>query len=197
MPISDRSYQAGLQSTLGGLRAMEGNFDEARSLWVEARTMYEELGLRARRAGRSLIPAEIELLAGNPGEAVAILRWACEKLEELGVESIRATTRHSSPTRSAKQATSRRRDVSRTWLRRAERPTTSSPRSCGASPDRRRTATPGSPTKHLLAQTTDYPDLKARAFLALGELAEARRIYEAKGNVAAAERLLARQTASS
>ena len=91
MPISDRSYQAGLQSTLGGLRAMEGNFDEARRLWVEARTMYEELGLRARRAGRSLIPAEIELLAGNPGEAVAILRWACEKLEELGVESIRAT----------------------------------------------------------------------------------------------------------
>ena len=50
---------------------------------------------------------------------------------------------------------------------------------------------------HVLAQTTDYPDLKARAFLALGELAEARRIYETKGNVAAAERLLARQTASS
>jgi hypothetical protein len=50
---------------------------------------------------------------------------------------------------------------------------------------------------HRLAQTTDYPDLKARAFIALGDLKEARRVYEAKGNIAAAELLLARQTASS
>ena len=48
-----------------------------------------------------------------------------------------------------------------------------------------------------LAQTTDYPDLKARALIALGEMGEARRIYRAKGNVAAVERLLAYQAASS
>ena len=44
---------------------------------------------------------------------------------------------------------------------------------------------------HRLALPTDYPDLKARALIALGELPEARRIYEAKGNLAAVERLSA------
>jgi hypothetical protein len=40
-----------------------------------------------------------------------------------------------------------------------------------------------------LAAPTDYPDLKARTLVALGELAEARRIYQTKGNVAAVARL--------
>jgi class 3 adenylate cyclase/tetratricopeptide (TPR) repeat protein len=198
MAIPDRSYQAGLQSTLGALRAMEGNFDDARSLWDEARTVYEELGLRARRAGRSLIPAEIELLAGNPGEAVAILDWACEKLEELGVESIRATT-------SAFLADALCEVGDFTEAKRFAELAAQS----GAHDDVvtqvmwriARSKADGdsqlAEEAHRLAQTTDYPDLKARAFIALGELAEARRIYEAKGNIAAAERLLARQTASS
>jgi hypothetical protein len=42
-----------------------------------------------------------------------------------------------------------------------------------------------------LAEPTDYPDLKARALVAAGEISEARRIYEAKGNVAAVQRLSA------
>ena len=198
MPISDRSYQAGLQSTLSALRAMEGNFDEARSLWDEARTVYEELGLRARRAGRSLIPAEIELLAGNPREAIAILGWACEKLEELGVESIRATTSafladalcEVGDFREAKRfaevaAESGARDdvVTQVMWRIARSKADGDPQLAEVA--------------HRLAQTTDYPDLKARAFIALGDLKEARRVYEAKGNIAAAELLLARQTASS
>ena len=198
MPISDRSYQAGLRSTLGALRAMEGNFEDARSLWMEARTVYEELGLRARRAGRSLIAAEIESLAGNPDEAVAILRWACDKLEELGVESIRATTSafladalceigdFAEARRFADVAaeSGAHDDVVTQVMWRIARS-----KADGDSQLAREA--------HTLAQTTDYPDLKARAFIALGELAEARRLYEAKGNVAAAEQLLARQTASS
>ena len=198
MPIPDRSYQAGLQSTLGALRAMEGNFDEARSLWDDARTVYEELGLRARRAGRSLIPAEIELLAGNPSEAIAILGWACEKLEELGVESIRATT-------SAFLADALCEVGDITEAKRFAEIAAES----GAPDDIvtqvmwriARSRADGdsqlAEEAHRLAQTTDYPDLKARAFIALGELAEARRIYEAKGNIAAADQLLARETASS
>jgi hypothetical protein len=48
-----------------------------------------------------------------------------------------------------------------------------------------------------LAERTDSPDLKARAYAAAGDLGKARLAHEAKGNVAAARRLLARQTASS
>ena len=62
----DRTIEAGLHTAMAGLRAMQGDFDEARRLWNAARTAYEELGLRSRRAGRSLNAAEIELLAGNP-----------------------------------------------------------------------------------------------------------------------------------
>jgi hypothetical protein len=40
-----------------------------------------------------------------------------------------------------------------------------------------------------LAETTDHPDLKARALAGHGEIEAARHIYEAKGNVAAAARL--------
>lgn len=48
-----------------------------------------------------------------------------------------------------------------------------------------------------LAERTDSPDLKARAYAAAGELGKARLAHEAKGNVAAVRRLLARQTSSS
>jgi tetratricopeptide (TPR) repeat protein len=194
----DKTLQAGLHSTMAALRAMEGDFDEARKLWNAARTVYEELGLRARRAGRSLVAAEIELLAGNPGEAVAILRWACELLDELGIQSIRATT--SAFLADALCVAGDFGEARRFAHQAAE---------AGAPDDvvtqvvwRIARSKADSDSKlaeeaHRLAQTTDYPDLKARALIALGELAEARRIYEAKGNTAAVEQLLARQTASS
>ena len=70
---------------------MENDFDGARRLWDEARAVYEEFGLRARRAGVSLVAAEIELLEGDPDEAVSILRWGCETLSELGMLSLRST----------------------------------------------------------------------------------------------------------
>ena len=47
----DRSLEAAIENTLAGLRAMLGEFDEARRLWVGARTKYDELGLNHRRAG--------------------------------------------------------------------------------------------------------------------------------------------------
>ena len=90
MPISDRSYRAGLRGT-GALRHGGQLRGRARSLWMEARTVYEELGLRARRTAAPHRCRD-RVAGGNPEEAVAILRWACDKLEELGVESIRATT---------------------------------------------------------------------------------------------------------
>jgi DNA-binding SARP family transcriptional activator/tetratricopeptide (TPR) repeat protein len=87
----DRALAAALMSTLGGLNAMRGEFDRARSLWSQARTLYEELGLQHRRAVRSLVPAGIELLAGNPGAAERELRYGYDTLAAMGETWVRAT----------------------------------------------------------------------------------------------------------
>ena len=188
----DRTLEAGLHTAMSGLRAMQGDFNEARRLWNAARIVYEELGLRSRRASRSLDAAQIELLAGNPQEAVAILRWGCDKLEELGFQSIRATI-------SAFLADALCVAGDLAEARRFAEVAAQS----GADDDVvtqvmwRVAVSKADGSSQLaeeawrLAAQTDYPDLKARALLALGEGAEARRIYEAKGNVAAVARLSA------
>jgi len=86
----DRSLEAAIENTLAGLRAMLGEFDEARRLWLRASTQYEELGLNFRRAARSLIAAGIEILADDYEAAERELRWAYETLEEMGDKGARA-----------------------------------------------------------------------------------------------------------
>jgi class 3 adenylate cyclase/tetratricopeptide (TPR) repeat protein len=188
----DSALTAAISSTLAALRAMQGEFDEARRLWSEARTNYDELGLRLRRAARSLIPAEIEFLAGNPDETVAILRWAYEALREMGATPLMSTV--AAFLADACAASDQRDEAIRYAEISAEH---ASPRDIvtqviwRVSVARARNAPELAAEAARLAAPTDYPDLKARALVALGELAEARRIYEAKGNVAAAERLSA------
>ncbi|MFL5911106.1 MAG: adenylate/guanylate cyclase domain-containing protein, partial [Gaiellaceae bacterium] len=87
----DRALEAALKSTIGGLYAMRGDFERARSLWSQARDLYEELGLQHRRAARSLIPATIELLAGDPAAAERELRLGYETLASMGETYVRAT----------------------------------------------------------------------------------------------------------
>jgi class 3 adenylate cyclase/tetratricopeptide (TPR) repeat protein len=87
----DRSQVASIASALGALYAMQGDFERARELWGRAQAIYEELALRFRRAVRSLILASIELLAGDPEAAVAALRWGYEALEEIGAKAARST----------------------------------------------------------------------------------------------------------
>ena len=60
------TFEAGLGTTLAGLRAMEGRFDEARELYPSSVAVYEEFGLRFRRAVRTIVGAQIESLAGDP-----------------------------------------------------------------------------------------------------------------------------------
>ena len=86
----DRGLAAALMSTLGGLYAMRGEFDRARSLWAQSRELYEELGLEHRRAARSLIPASIELLAGDPVAAERELRLGYDTLAVMGETYVRA-----------------------------------------------------------------------------------------------------------
>jgi class 3 adenylate cyclase/tetratricopeptide (TPR) repeat protein len=87
----DRSLEAAIGSTLAGLHAMRGEFEEARRLWAGAQDAYEALGLMFRRAARSYIPASIETLAGDYEAAERELRWGYETLERMAEKSLRAT----------------------------------------------------------------------------------------------------------
>jgi class 3 adenylate cyclase/tetratricopeptide (TPR) repeat protein len=88
----DVEVRAGIASTLAGLHAMLGQFDEARTLSEEARAIYEELGLRYIRAGvHSFAAGSIELLAGDPAAAVRELRSGYDELERMGERGTRST----------------------------------------------------------------------------------------------------------
>ncbi len=87
----NRALEASLESTLAGLHAMRGEFDEARRLWSRAAAVYDELGLRSRRANRSLVGGEIEALAGNYAAAEHELRVGHDTLEAMGERAVRST----------------------------------------------------------------------------------------------------------
>ena len=87
----DRALEAALQSTLAGLHAMRGDFDEARRLYALAVKTYDELGHEFRRASRSLVGGEIELLAGDPAAAERELRHGYETFERMGERGVRST----------------------------------------------------------------------------------------------------------
>jgi hypothetical protein len=70
---------------------MTGDVERGRSLWHGSRDLYEKLGLQHRRAVRSLIPAGIELLAGDPAAAERELRIGYDTLAAMGETWVRAT----------------------------------------------------------------------------------------------------------
>jgi class 3 adenylate cyclase/tetratricopeptide (TPR) repeat protein len=85
------TFEAGLATTLAGLRAMEGRFAEARELYADSIAVYEEFGLRFRRAVRSIVGAQIESLAGDLAAAERELRIGYSMLEEMGERAVRST----------------------------------------------------------------------------------------------------------
>jgi class 3 adenylate cyclase/tetratricopeptide (TPR) repeat protein len=195
----DRSLKASLTSLLAGLRAMQGEFAEARQLQVNARALFEELGERFRVANiRALVAAEIESLAGRPLEAVAILRWAHDELNKMGATSVMSTIAaflaDALATEGSYEEAIRYAEISKAhaagadvviqvlWrVARAK---------AGGDSDLARQAVE-------LARPTDYPDLKARALLAVGDLDGAAREYRRKGNTAALTHITAASTRSS
>ncbi|HET9322728.1 MAG TPA: adenylate/guanylate cyclase domain-containing protein [Gaiellaceae bacterium] len=193
-----RSLRASVIGVMAGLRAMQGDFDEARRLHEEAREIWRELGHRFRIAMRSLMAADIEQLAGEAQEATAVLRWAYGELTAMGAQSV-------IPPISAFLAEALceegQLEEAEQFARQAQG---------GATPVdvvaqvmwrvalARATADVDLAREAVsLAEGTDSPDLKARAYAAAGDFGRARQEYEAKGNLAAATRLLARQAASS
>ena len=72
--------RANVLAALAGLRALEGDFDEARRLRAEAAEIYGDLGLTLLLGGLAEISAQIERLAADPAAAERELRTAIELL---------------------------------------------------------------------------------------------------------------------
>jgi len=67
---------------LGGLRALGGDFDEARRLMNQAEAIYSDLGLPMHLAGLTEIAGQVELIAGDAAAAEAQLRTGLELLDQ-------------------------------------------------------------------------------------------------------------------
>jgi predicted ATPase/DNA-binding SARP family transcriptional activator len=72
---------------LAALKAMAGDFDEARLLLQRFAAIVEDLGLRVTAASAAETYAEVELLAGDPAAAERRLRSGYAQLEEMGESS--------------------------------------------------------------------------------------------------------------
>ena len=213
------TFEAGIATTLAGLRAMEGRFAEARELYASSIAVYQEFGLRFRRAARAIVGAQIEVFAGDLPAAEEELRIGYAMLEEMGESGVRSTIaglladvlslegRDGEAERFVEitRATASDTDVMPQVLWRRARARTSVRRGDGvAAEDLARSAVE-------LAGATDFLDLRAGSLVALGEvlrdtgraadasasLDEARSLYELKGNLAATRAAdAARQTVS-
>ncbi len=201
------TFEAGIATTLAGLRAMEGRFAEARELYADSIAVYQEFGLRFRRAARSIVGAQIESFAGDLAAAEQELRTSYAMLEEMGESGVRSVlagllsevlsqqgqdveaerfveiTRETAAETDVMPQVLWRRALARTTVRRGD--------SMAAAKVARAAV--------ALADGTDSLDLRAGSLIALGEvlhhadesaeasscLEEARALYELKGNIAA------------
>ena len=133
------TFEAGLGTTLAGLHAMEGSFVEARRLYADSIAVYEEFGLRFRRAVRSIVGAQIEALAGDLDAAERELRTGYAMLEEMGSTACDRPSPGTSPTSCPSGPTTARRSASSRSRARRRRRRTSCHRCCGGArrPDER------------------------------------------------------------
>ena len=89
----DRPLRAALTSTLAGLHAMRGEFDPARRLYADAVAVYDELGLRFRRAlARDRSAPQVELARGRLRRRRArAARGATTRSAQIGERGVRST----------------------------------------------------------------------------------------------------------
>jgi class 3 adenylate cyclase/tetratricopeptide (TPR) repeat protein len=190
--------RAHVSTSLAGLLAMQGDFDRARALYTEAGSVYEKLGLRLPWVGWTDVAGSIELLAGDAAAAARLLHAGYDVLAAGGHESLRASQAALLAFLLAAEGESAA----------AQRFVIAcSPVSIGAAYDTaaRLRAAQALLVDHRLdaerlareavelSKKTDDLNLQAAMRLTLarvtgdaGEAAEARKLYEAKGNVAGA-----------
>jgi class 3 adenylate cyclase/tetratricopeptide (TPR) repeat protein len=80
----DRQSEGNLLAVLGGLYAMQGEFDHARELIGRARAVLDELGLGTEAAWVGIEAWRTEMLAGNVAAAERELRRSYDVLEAYG-----------------------------------------------------------------------------------------------------------------
>jgi class 3 adenylate cyclase/tetratricopeptide (TPR) repeat protein len=80
-----------LSNHLALLKAYQGDFDEARTLYTRGQAVVEELGLEVVAGFSTQALAWIEMGAGEPAAAEAALRQGCEILERLGEKAFLST----------------------------------------------------------------------------------------------------------
>ena len=207
----DRSLQAAIENTLAGLRAMLGEFDEARRLWLRASSQYEELGLSFRRAARSLTAAGIEILADDYEAAERELRWAYETLEKMGDKGARSTVAAylgdvlyiRGRLEEAEQFAELARDLAAADDVVAQAIWRSVRGKVLATRGEHAEAESLARQACELVESTDFPDLQATTFLSLADVLEmagkgdeakefverAQALYQQKGNLVAARRM--------
>lgn len=208
----EHAIEAATWSSLAGLLAMRGDFDEARKLWADASDRFEELGLAYRKAIRSTIGADIETLAGDDDSAERELRWGYEALERMGEKGARAVV----AAFLAEALCRRGRDDDASELAEIAADLAADddlvPQALCRSVRATLLARSGSIDEAAklgreaaaMVESTDFPELRAIALLNLAEVLEAagkadesaasldqaRTIYEQKGNVVAARRIV-------
>jgi class 3 adenylate cyclase len=89
----DPPLRSAVHTSLSGLLALRGDFDEARRMFRDATATYEEFGLRFRRATQSFVGAQIELLAGDVAAAERELRGSSSAFDEIGAATSATTHR--------------------------------------------------------------------------------------------------------
>jgi tetratricopeptide (TPR) repeat protein len=87
----DRRAEALIRLAMAQLRAMLGDFAEARGLYESARVMLRELGPGVVAASTSIDAAQVEILAGDLAAAEAALLRDEAELETLGEQYVRST----------------------------------------------------------------------------------------------------------
>ncbi|MEN3343360.1 MAG: hypothetical protein V7644_2764 [Actinomycetota bacterium] len=190
--------RAHVSTSLAGLVAMRGEFDRARELYREAGGVYDELGLRLPRVGWTEVVSAIELLAGDPAAAMQALADGYKVLDAGGLDSLRtyyaALLAFVLAEQGETAAAHRFARVCERAEGAADHDTTARLRAAQAllvseRHDGERLAREAA----AAADRTDNLNLRAEVRLTLArvlgdpaEAAEARRLFEAKGNVAAA-----------
>ena len=190
--------RAHVSTSLAGLLAMRGDFDRARALYRDAGAVYDDLGLRLPKIGWTEIVASVELLAGDPAAATRALRNGYAALDAGGLDSLRA---HFAAVLAFVLAgegdLAGARSFARIcddWSGTLDHDTTARLRAAQAlMASAPQDAEPLAREAVDAAARTDDLNLQAAMRLVLGRLAgdpadvaEARRLFEAKGNVAAA-----------
>ncbi|HEX6700313.1 MAG TPA: BTAD domain-containing putative transcriptional regulator, partial [Gaiellaceae bacterium] len=206
---ADPLSEANVLALLGGLRAQEGNFGEARKLVARARSSYEALGQVAVAATFcGAVAGDIELLADDAPAAVEALRSACDVLSRAG--DVSALSSREAELAEALYANGRFDETER-WLALAEQHAASDDlaaqlvwRAVQAKMLARdgaldRAEALGSETARI-AEQTDALNLRARVLLSLAEVrriggrsddslalvGEALDLFELKGNIVSA-----------